>query len=72
MAFCYNRLWKLLIDNGMNKTRLRELTGLSSSTVSTMAKNEYVAMSVLDKICDALDCNIEDIIEHIKENPAGE
>lgn len=72
MAFCYNRLWKLLIDKGMNKTRLRELTGLSSSTVSTMAKNEYVAMSVLDKICEALDCNIEDIIEHIKENPAGE
>lgn len=72
MAFCYNRLWKLLIDKGMNKSRLRELTGLSSSTVSTMAKNEYVAMSVLDKICEALDCNIEDIIEHIKENPAGE
>ena len=72
MAFCYNRLWKLLIDKGMNKTRLRELTGLSSSTVSTMAKNEYVAMSVLDKICEALDCNIEDIIEHIKENPAGD
>ena len=72
MAFCYNRLWKLLIDKGMNKSRLREITGLSSSTVSTMAKNEYVAMSVLDKICDALDCNIEDIIEHIKENPAGE
>ena len=72
MAFNYNRLWKLLVDKGMNKTRLRELTGLSTSTVSIMVRNEYVAMSVLDKICTALDCNIEDIVEHIKENRTGE
>lgn len=72
MAFNYNRLWKLLVDKGMNKTRLRELTGLSTSTVSIMVRNEYVAMSVLDKICNALDCNIEDIVEHIKENRTGE
>lgn len=70
--FSYNKLWKLLIDRGMNKSRLREITGTSSATISAMSKNEYVSMGVLDKICEALDCNIEDIIEHIKENPAGE
>lgn len=68
MPFCYDRLWKLLIDKKLNKTKLGEITGLSPTTIATMAKNEYVAMRVLDKICNVLNCNIEDIVEHTKGN----
>lgn len=70
--FVYNKLWKLLIDKGMNKSKLQSAAEISSATITAMGKNEYVAMRILDKICTVLDCEIEDIVEHIKENPAGE
>ncbi len=65
--FSYNPLWKTLIDKNMNKTQLREKIGISPTTLATMGKDEYIAMSVLDKICTELNCNINDVIEHIKE-----
>ena len=67
MPFSYKPLWKQLIDKNMNKTDLREKTGMSRGTLAVMGKNEYVAMSVLDRICLELNCNIEDVIEHVKE-----
>lgn len=70
--FSYTKLWKLLIDKGMNKSQLQAAAGISSATVTAMGKNEYVAMRILDKLCTVLNCEIEDIVEHIKENPAGE
>lgn len=63
MAVSYNRLWKLLIDKGTNKTKLREQLKISSSTMAKLAKNQLVALSVLEKICAELDCNIEDVME---------
>ena len=62
----YNRLWKLLIDRNMNKGDLRETTGLSSSTIAKMTNQEKVSLTVLETICDKLDCNIEDIIQFVK------
>lgn len=63
MAVSYNKLWKLLIDKGTNKTRLRDAIGMSSSTMAKLTKNQQVAMSVIEKICAELDCNIGDIME---------
>lgn len=59
----YNKLWKLLIDLDFNKTRLRKETGIGTSTVARMVKGEPVGLEVLAKICYALKCNIEDIVE---------
>lgn len=64
MAFCYNKLWKLLIDKGMSKTDLRNVTGISQSTIAKMVNGENINTEVLDRICQALDCNIEDIVEY--------
>lgn len=61
----YDKLWKLLIDKKMKKTELGKITGLSTSTVAKLGKNEYVAMPVLGKICKQLKCNIEDVMEFI-------
>ena len=63
MHFSYNKLWKLLIDRGMNKRQLRELRGISSASVAKLGKNKNVTTEVLLKICKALNCDISDIME---------
>lgn len=67
MAFSYKPLWKLLIDKEMNKKKLMDQTGISKSTISKMVHSEQISMDIIDRICDCLDCRIEDVVEHIKE-----
>lgn len=63
MQISYNKLWKLLIDRGMKKTDLKNATGISSSTISKMGKNEPVSMDSMLKVCKVLNCDIGDIVE---------
>lgn len=63
MEISYNKLWKLPIDRGMKKTDLKNATGISSSTISKMGKNEPVSMDSMLKVCKALNCDIGDIVE---------
>ena len=63
MAVSYNKLWKLLIDKNMKKNELGEAAGISNSLIAKLGKNENVTVEVLVKICAALDCNIDDIME---------
>ena len=63
MSISYNKLWKLMIDKGFNKTRLREEAGISSNAMAKLGKNESVKVEVLAKICNQLDCTMDDIIE---------
>ena len=63
MAVCYNNLWKLLIDRNMNKTELKESSGVSFNVMARMGKNETVSFESIEKICIALQCNIGDIME---------
>jgi len=68
VAFSYNKLWKLLIDKNMNKTALRDTIGITPSTLARLSKNQNVTMDVLGKICKELNCNIEDIVEYVRED----
>ena len=63
MIYNYNRLWKLLIDKGMTKTQMRKAAGISMNILAKMGKDEPVAMESLAKICVALDCTLDDIVE---------
>lgn len=63
MAVSYNNLWKLMIDKKTNKSELCKTLKISSSTMAKMTNEEMVAMSVLEKICAELECNIGDIVE---------
>lgn len=72
MAISYNGLWKTLIDRGMNKGDLCKLTGLSSSTVAKMTNNESVKISVLERICKELNCNISDLVDYVEDEKKGE
>jgi DNA-binding Xre family transcriptional regulator len=59
----YDPLWKLLIDKKIKKMELCNIAGISTATIAKMGKSEYVALPILEKICLALDCRIEDVIE---------
>ena len=67
MKFSYSKLWKILIDKKMMKKDLMAKATITSSTMAKMEKDQPVSMEVLGRICDALDCNIGDIVDYIKE-----
>jgi len=61
----YKPLEKTLIDKDLNKSDLARIIGASSATIAKFSKNEYVSLKIIDVICDKLECEIEDVIEHI-------
>ncbi len=63
----YKKLWKLLIDKGLNKKKLMEMTGLSSSSMSKLTKGSNVTTDMLCKICEALNCDFKDIMEYERQ-----
>ena len=63
MSITYKKLWKLLIDKDMTKTQLREQAEIATSTLAKLSKDEQVSMDVLLRICRALDCGFDDIVE---------
>lgn len=69
---CYKNLFKLLIDKELKKSDLARICNLSSPTMAKLSKNEYVSMDVLVRICQKLDCTLDDIVEIVKSNDACE
>jgi len=63
MAISYKSLWHLLVERETNKEDLKRDPNITSNIVSRMSKNSYVNLESLEKICLALDCRIEDVIE---------
>ena len=71
MRVSYKKLWKLLIDKNMIKKQLREQAGLTTNVIAKLGKDENVSTEVLCKICKALDCGLDDIIEIIPDEEEG-
>lgn len=67
MAISYKKLWKLLIDKDMTAVELRQRTGIAPNTMTKLRKDEEVSLSVLVKICTALNVNIGDIMDLVPE-----
>ena len=63
MAVSYNKLWKLMIDKKINKSQLCKKIKISSSTMAKMTNNESVTLTVIEKICDVLQCDIGDVVQ---------
>lgn len=61
MRISYDKLWKLMIDKKINKTKLREQAGITSNAMAKLGKNESVQLETLVKICKVLNCDIGDI-----------
>ena len=67
MAASYKKLWKLLIDKEMKKEDLRLKAGITTTAMAKLGRNETVHMDVLLKICAALNCGLNDILEIVSE-----
>ncbi len=68
----FDPLWQTLKAKGMNRGDLQKLTGLSSTTIAKIGKNESVTLDVVDRIATALEVPIYDIVESIQESPSSD
>ena len=68
MKITYKKLWKLLIDRGMKKSDLRVKAKISSSSLAKLGKDENVTTDVLLRICETLNCNLNDIAETVSDD----
>ena len=67
MDVSYNKLFKMLIDKGMKKTEFAKEVGISANTLAKLARNETVSMEVIIRICRALGCSVDDIMDILPE-----
>lgn len=67
MSVSYNKLWKKLIDMGMNKTQLCKEAKISTNAMAKLGRNEDVRVEVLAKICNVLECSMDEIVDVIKD-----
>lgn len=68
LTISYKKLWLLLVEKDISAADLRETLGIATGTMTKLRKNEEVAMSVLLRICEYLDCNIGDVCDFVKTN----
>ena len=66
MAVSYIKLWKQLLDKDLKRVDLKQLAGISSSTLAKLGKNEYISMDSLERICSSLNCDVADVMEFTK------
>ena len=71
MAVCYKKLWKLLIDKDMKKIDLEREAGITHYALGQLSRGKDVSTEVLGKICQTLDCSINDIMEFIQDSEAS-
>lgn len=72
MGVRYNGLFKILIDKGLSKTEFAEKVNISPNTMAKFSKNEYVSLQILIKICNYLDCTLDDIVEVLPSKKSEE
>lgn len=72
MNINYNKLWKLMIDQNMNKTQLKNAAHLSTNVIAKLGKNEAVSIDTIGKICKAMRCNIGDIVDIVLDDDKEE
>ena len=68
MAVQYNKLFKMLIERKMTNNQLAKQAKMSLNIITRLKRNEYIAMQTIEKICAALDCGVDDILEFIPES----
>lgn len=68
MSVSYKKLFKLMIDKNLKKKDLKEMAKIGNSTMTKLANDENVTMEVMAKICIALGCTMDDIVEIINDD----
>ena len=67
MRISYNKIWKMLIDKNMKKSDLKERAGISSASIAKLGKGDNITTDVLLRICEAMDCHLDDIMETVDD-----
>lgn len=70
MGVSYKRLWRVLVEQEMSKADLRKQAKIAPNTMTKLRKNEYVAMSILNRICKTLGTDYGEIMEYIPDEKA--
>lgn len=68
MAVCYNKLFKLMIDKKISNNELASKAGVSLNIITRLKRDQYIAMDTIEKICTALECSVDEILEFIPED----
>ncbi|MDO4976747.1 MAG: helix-turn-helix transcriptional regulator [Eubacteriales bacterium] len=71
MSVSYKKLFKLMIDKDIKKKDLKAMASIGNSTMAKLSNNENVTIEVLAKICDAMKCTLDDIVEIIPDSNEG-
>jgi DNA-binding Xre family transcriptional regulator len=72
MAVRYNKLFHMMIDKNMTNTQLKDKAGFSANIITRLKNDEYVSMESIEKICEVMDCGVDNILEFVKINNNGE
>lgn len=68
MAVSYDRLFHLMIDKKISNAQLKDIAGMSANIITRLKRNEYVSLESIEKICFALNCEVDDILSFIPDN----
>lgn len=68
MAVSYDRLFHLMIDKKISNAQLKDMAGMSANIITRLKRNEYVSLESIEKICFALNCEVDDILSFIPDN----
>ena len=68
MAFCYKKLWKLVIDRDMTRADLRKVIGVYSTTLAKMSKGAAIGENVLERICATMQCDVGDVMAYVPDS----
>ena len=72
MAICYDRLFHMMIDKKITNAQLKEMTGVSANIITRLKRNEYISLESIEKICKALQCGVDDILEFVDKEGQNE
>lgn len=67
MAVCYDKLFHLMIDKKISKVQLKDMAGVSANIITRLKRDEYISTESIEKICLALNCGVDDILEFVPE-----
>ena len=67
MAVCYDKLFHLMIDKKISYVQLKDMVGVSANIITRLKRDEYISTESIEKICLALNCGVDDILEFVPE-----
>ena len=67
MAVCYDKLFNLMIDKKISNVQLKDMAGVSANIITSLKRDEYISTESIEKICLALNCGVDDILEFVPE-----